>query len=455
MQASVFYQAIIEAIGTPITLCAPGILPEGLSPYIQQYLTMHQFTGKLGDQVLLPDADGVLARVFLGAGQNPAQALARAATRLPPGVYRVENELCFQGALNWSLAQYQYDAYKKTAKIPCVLAMDTSLLSSVLTMAESIFLTRDLINAPANVMTPFQLSEVTRTLAREYHATFEEWVGPALVAHQFPAIYAVGNAAHDAPRLLKLTAGNKTHPKVTLVGKGVCFDSGGLNLKSANHMRLMKKDMGGAAQVLGLAKWIMSERLPVYLQVWIPAVENAVGSDAYRPGDILTMRNGLTVEIDNTDAEGRLILADALVAACEDGPEILIDFATLTGAARVAVGTEISAVFSNDDALVTGLLEAGVEHADPLWRMPLYEGYGSLLDSSVADLVNSPTSPYAGAITAALFLKHFVTPGIAWAHFDVMAWNPSSKPGKPEGGEAMGLRATAAYLAKRFGNVND
>jgi leucyl aminopeptidase len=250
---------------------------------------------------------------------------------------------------------------------------------------------------------------------------------------------------------LSLTWGNEQHPRITLVGKGVCFDSGGLDIKSASGMRLMKKDMGGAAHAIGLAQWIMASGLPIRLHLLVPAVENSVGPDAFRPGDILTMRNGLTVEIHNTDAEGRLILADALVKACEEQPELLIDFATLTGAARVSVGTELSALFTNKDQLAEQLMEASQHAADPIWRLPLFAAYEELLRSSCADLANATDHPYAGAITAALFLQRFIKPSIPWMHFDIMAWNLSSKPGKPEGGEAMGLHAVAYYLLKAYG----
>ena len=278
-------------------------------------------------------------------------------------------------------------------------------------------------------------------------------MGDDLLKANFPAIHMVGRAAENSPRLLSLSWGDANHPRVTLIGKGVCFDSGGLDIKPSAGMRLMKKDMGGAAHVLGLAMWIMANQLPIRLEVLIPAVENSIGPNAFKPGDILTMRNGLTVEIDNTDAEGRLILADVLVKAEEARPELIIDFATLTGAARVAVGTEMAAMFTNDEGLALSLTEASREVADPLWRLPLFAPYETMLDSNVADLANASASSYAGAITAALFLQRFISPATSWVHFDIMAWNVSSKPGKPEGGEAMGIRAIAHYLQKKYASV--
>lgn len=295
------------------------------------------------------------------------------------------------------------------------------------------------------------MSAAAAELARQYQADFCEWVGDELLTANFPAIHVVGRASEFEPRLIQLTWGQADHPLIALVGKGVCFDSGGLDIKPALNMRLMKKDMGGAAHVLGLAQWIMANQLPVRLQVLIPAVENAVGSRSFRPGDVLTMRNGLTVEVDNTDAEGRLILADAMVKACEEKPELLIDFSTLTGAARVAVGTDIAALFTGNDELASTLSRLGEEICDPVWRFPLFSGYESMLDSTVADVINASPSPYAGAITAALFLKRFIHAATQWVHFDIMAWNLASKPGKPEGGEAMGVRTVARYLKEKYG----
>jgi leucyl aminopeptidase len=352
----------------------------------------------------------------------------------------------------WSLAQYRYDQFKKRdASHFRLLSISDADRPRVLAEAEGIFLVRELINQPANVLGPEGFSRAFSALAEQHGAEYQQWVGEELLAANFPAIYTVGRAATEQPRLLQLTWGQPSHPRVTLVGKGVCFDSGGLDLKPSAAMRLMKKDMGGAAHVLGLAHWLMSIQLPIRLEVLVPAVENAISASAYRPGDILTMRNGLTVVIDNTDAEGRLILADALVKACEQPPELLINFSTLTGAARVAVGTEIAAFFTPDEDLAGAIAKMATTVGDAMWRLPLYSGYLSMLDSSVADLANSSPSSYAGAIIAALFLQRFVPAGIPWLHVDMMAWNVASKPGRPEGGEAMGVAAVANYLIQRYG----
>ena len=425
-----------------------------LSAHDERILASVQFGAKIGETALVFDTNGVLCKVYIGAEQGRDDiALAAAVMKLPVGTYHSATTLSNRALVMWALAQYRYDAFRKVRAMPRVLAIHPDKSFAIAAEADAIFLVRDLINAPGNIMGPEGIAQVVDTLAKTHHAHMQQWVGDELLSDNFPAIHAVGRASALAPRLLMLTWGDETHPRVTLVGKGVSFDSGGLNLKNAAGMRLMKKDLGGAAQVLGLAQWLMTMQLPIRLQVLIPAVENAVGPDAYRPGDVLTMRNGMTVEIDNTDAEGRLILADALTKACEFSPELLIDFATLTGAARIAVGTEISAMFCNDDALAAEIADWGTRVADPIWRMPLYQGYQSLFESSIADLANASASPYAGAITAALFLQNFVQEAIPWVHFDIMAWNVSTKPGKPEGGEAMAILAVGYYLFKRYGHV--
>lgn len=410
----------------------------------------HGFEGKIGDIVYFHDNSGAINRVLVGSGQNELDhAIAWVATKLPAGAYEVEQDLSDRALLMWSLAQYRYERYKKNVLKPRRLCLEERARECILKQARAIFLVRDLINTPAQEMGPAELAQAAESLAIEFNAKFEVIEGEAL-KEGYPAIYTVGRAAGEAPRLISLTWGKTTHPRVTLLGKGVCFDTGGLNIKNAAGMRIMKKDMGGAAHALGLAQWIMAQALPIQLQVFIPAVENAISGNAYRPGDVIRMRNDLTVEIENTDAEGRLVLADALVKACEDKPQLLIDFSTLTGAARIAVGSEISAFFTNDEKLASDLNESSHEENDPLWRLPLHPAYQSMLDSSVADLMNSSSSSYAGAITAALFLQRFVSPDVSWVHFDMMAWNVSNKPGKPEGGEAMALRAVANYLQRRF-----
>lgn len=453
MKATIFYQT--EAAKSKLLVLVTQVEYEqkrSLAPNIQNVLAEQQFQGQLGDVAMIMDAAGLLDMVYIGVGDaSDVVALAQAATRVPVGCYHMTQPISTEALLAWSLAQYQFDRYKKAVKLPRVLVVKAQQLSAVLPKASAVFLVRDLINSPTNALGPKELADVVETLAATHQATFKQWVGDELLRDNFPAIHAVGRASEFAPRLLSLTWGDETHPRVTLVGKGVCFDSGGLDLKPSSGMRLMKKDMGGAAQVIGLADWLMTERLPIRLQVLIPAVENAVGSKAYRPGDVLTMRNGLTVEIDNTDAEGRLVLADAIVKACEEKPELLIDFATLTGAARTAVGTDISAMFCNDDALAAEISRSGDKVGDPVWRMPLFASYNSMFESTIADMANSSASPYAGAITAALFLQYYVTKGLHWLHFDIMAWNVSSRPGKPEGGEAMAILAVGEYLLHRYG----
>jgi leucyl aminopeptidase len=411
-----------------------------------------QFKGKLGDYCFIHNADGLVESVYIGSGLgNQELALANAALLVPAGSYKVQETLSQEAAITWALAQYRFTAYKKYDLHPRVLVLKEEDKKNIVDLTQSLFLVRDLVNTPTSDMGPKEMAEAVELLAKTHKAQFEQWIGDDLLKANFPAIHAVGRASASAPRLLSLTWGEESHPRVTLIGKGVCFDSGGLDIKPASGMRLMKKDMGGAAHVIGLAQWIMLRRLPVRLQVLIPAVENSIGPNAFRPGDVLTMRNGLTVEIDNTDAEGRLVLADALVKACEEKPDLIIDFATLTGAARVAVGPEIAAMFSNNDKLAAMLSDAANKTKDPVWRLPLFAAYEDLLNSSIADLANSSNSPYAGAIIAGLFLQRFVNKSVPWVHFDVMAWNTSSKPGKPEGGEAMGLLTVAEYLLRVYG----
>ena len=308
---------------------------------------------------------------------------------------------------------------------------------------------RDLVNTPTEDMGPAQLSDCAKQLAIEFGATFNEWVGEDLLAHNFPAIHAVGRASDNAPRLIEITWGNATHPRVAVVGKGVCFDTGGVNIKGADGMRWMKKDMGGGAHALGLARLIMAEKLPVHLHMLVPAVENAISGNAYRPGDVIVTRKGLSVEIGNTDAEGRVVLSDALAYASESKPAIIIDFATLTGAARIALGPELPATFCNDETWIAALLEASTKTRDPLWRMPLWQPYNAMIEPAIADL-NNTGGPQAGAVTAALFLEHFIPAGQAWIHIDLFAWNPKSRPGRPEGGEAQTLRATLEMLRNHF-----
>ncbi|WP_419418962.1 leucyl aminopeptidase family protein [Legionella sp. D16C41] len=457
MNIELFYQTVAKQ-NYPLILISQDKWKKGLidlTDYEQNVLNLQQFTGKLGDICLINNQDGTLAKIYIGSGtESDALAIAYAVTRLPPGSYYSEEALSQTALINWALAQYQFVNYRQTTDLSArSLLVSEKILDQIKNQVQAIFLVRDLINKPTNDLGPKELAIVVQEIAEQYQAVFTQWVDNELIESNFPAIYTVGKASANRPRLLSLTWGSPSHPAICIVGKGVCFDSGGLDIKPSSGMRLMKKDMGGAAHALGLAQWIMACQLPVYLQVLIPAVENSIGPEAFRPGDIITMRNGLTVEVDNTDAEGRLILADALVKSSEFNPELIIDFATLTGAARVAVGTEIAAMFANDDKLAQELISSAKEVSDPIWQLPLFESYTSLLDSSIADLANCGSTPYAGAITAALFLKHFVPKNTNWVHFDIMAWNLSSKPGKPEGGEAMAIRAVAHYLQKKYGST--
>ncbi|WP_157600200.1 leucyl aminopeptidase family protein [Saccharospirillum impatiens] len=415
------------------------------------WLSTTGFTGK--GLVLLPGEDGALAEVLLGVASLDDQwLLGDLARRLPEGDYWLQgaDDFLDRAGLGWLLGTYRFDSYKSTEPVKARLLMaDEQRVERLRRLAEGVALVRDLVNTPPNDMMPEHLSEAARALAERYDARFSELVGEQLLTENYPTIHAVGRASVHEPRLLDVRWGNPEHPKVTLVGKGVCFDSGGLDIKPAAGMRHMKKDMGGAAHVLGLAQMIMSLALPVNLRVLIPAVENAVSGNAFRPGDVLKTRKGLTVEIDNTDAEGRLVLCDALAEADTETPDMIIDFATLTGAARVALGTELPGYFTDADALARDLNAAGKKVSDPVWQLPLHTPYDDFLKSEVADLVNCAPTPFGGAITAGLYLKRFVeqTP---WVHFDIMAWNQRALPGRPVGGEAFGVRAVFEMLEQRY-----
>jgi leucyl aminopeptidase len=423
------------------------------SAAVRAWLEETRFRAEVSSLAWLPKDSDAPARLLVIVGDEPLTALADLPYRLPEGDYQLESE--WQGAalelalLGWGLGAYRFTRYKQPERAPARL-FGTQHLADVAQQLDAIALVRDLINMPAADMLPSDLAAAAQQLAAEFGASCDITLGDDLLTHNHPTIHAVGRASANAPRLIDIRWGQPTHPRLVLVGKGVCFDSGGLDLKGAANMRYMKKDMGGAAHALGLARLVMANSLPVNLRVLVPAVENAVAGNAFRPGDIIRTRKGATVEIDNTDAEGRLVLCDALTAACEEAPALIIDFATLTGAARTALGTEVPAMFCNDDELARGIERAASAVADPIWRLPLHQPYRKMLDSKAADMVNSASSPYGGAIVAALFLEAFVTSGIPWVHFDVMAWNTSSQPGRPEGGEAMGLRAVYAHLADRF-----
>ena len=429
---------------------------KGRGAKLRRWIKSSDFNALAGTTCLVPNADGSLNSVLAGIGEvDDPFALAHLPATLPPGSYRLDadwpEDVLERAAIGWALGVYQFTRYRKRDALkPRLVVESAARLRRVRGQVAGLYRVRDLVNTPAEDMMPEHLSRAVKDMAGEFRASVKEIVGDALLAKTYPAIHAVGRAAAHAPRLVDLRWGNKQHPKLTLVGKGVCFDSGGLDLKTASGMRLMKKDMGGGAHAIGLAHMIMSADLPVRLRMLVPAVENAVAGNAYRPGDVLDSRKGLAIEIDNTDAEGRVVLCDALAEAGDESPDLLIDFATLTGAARVALGTDLPAMFCNRDDVAEGLAESARQVHDPLWRLPLHRPYRELIDSRIADIVNSG-GPYAGAITAALFLEDFVPAATPWVHFDLMAWNLRSRPGRPEGGEAMALRAVFDYVSRRYG----
>ena len=427
-----------------------------LPPRARAAVAAHRFEGKDGEFVILSGEGPDEWTAALGVANANALGpwdLARAAEALPEGMYRVSTAPA-RAALGWLLAQHRFARYRKAEKpvgARVLLTPDPARIDEVARLAEAIALVRDLVNTPAQDMGPAQLEQAARELGEAFGVAPRVTVGERLAAG-FPLIAAVGHAAGTGrePRLIELEWGDPAHPRIAIIGKGVCFDTGGLDIKPSAGMRLMKKDMGGAAHALGLARLIMGARLPVRLHLLVPAVENAIAGDAMRPGDVFRSRAGLTVEITNTDAEGRLILADALTRAGEDAPELIVDFATLTGAARVALGPDLPATFANDDALASDLLAAGSTESDPLWRLPLWPGYDEMLRSDIADMENAPEGGMAGAITAALFLQRFVVKGTSWAHLDTFAWRSVPRPGRPKGGDALGLRAVWSYLRARY-----
>lgn len=422
--------------------------------FVQAWLTSTQFKNSPGSYSLIADETGKVEFVLCCVtDKNHFWKVGSLATVLPEGLYHfdVSDEEYTHFAMAWGLGAYQFTRYKKPSRPPAKLVLGKNHSCALIqNLVESIYLVRDLINTPTDNMGPSELAQAAEALAKNYKAQFSQITGDDLLKQNYPSIHTVGRASDDAPRLLDLRWGNSKHPKVTLVGKGVCFDTGGLDIKPASAMLLMKKDMGGAAHVLGLARMIMAAQLPICLRVLIPAVENAISGNAYRPGDVIRSRKGITIEVGNTDAEGRVVLADALTEAVSDEPELIIDIATLTGAARVALGTELPAMFSNQNALAAQLMEHGDRILDPVWRMPLFPAYRELINSQIADINNNTADSYAGAITAALFLKEFVPDSIPWLHFDLMAWNVKSKPGRPIGGEAMALRAIFSYLQSKY-----
>ncbi|WP_448189335.1 leucyl aminopeptidase family protein [Azospirillum sp. sgz301742] len=430
-----------------------GAQPAATSAWVKAV----NFTAEAGATALLPGDDGRLGRVLVGVSAvDDLWAFAGLPGALPPGSYRIDAPLdpraATRAALAWALGSYAFTRYKASDKSFAQLVWPAKAdHGEVERAATATWLVRDLVNTPAGDLGPAELAKAAKELAEEFEATVKITIGDDLVKRNYPAIHAVGRASPREPRLIDICWGRRDDPKVTLVGKGVCFDTGGLDIKPSSAMLIMKKDMGGAAHALGVARMVMMAGLPVRLRVLIPAVENVISGNAFKPQDVLKTRKGLTVEVGNTDAEGRLILCDALAEADTEKPALLIDFATLTGAARVALGTDLPALFANNEALAADLLTASEDAADPMWRLPLWQGYRKGLDSKVADLNNVTSHGFAGAITAALFLESFVSKETPWAHLDTYAWNGSARPGRPEGGDALGMRAVYALIEKRFG----
>ncbi len=442
----------------PVYLIAKDRLNEaGLDSAASAWARANDFNGQADSVLVLPGEGGAIAGALLGTGAGDegygSLATGTLARKLPEGdwFFATEPGDANQAAIGLALGGYDFTRYGKKPGRKLRFALpDGADGAHVERIAEGVFLTRDLVNTPTNDMGPEALEAAARTLGKRHNADISVTKGDELLAQNFPMIHAVGRASAEAPRLIDLVWGPKEAPKITLVGKGVCFDTGGLDIKPASSMLLMKKDMGGAANVLGLASMVMAAKLPVRLRVLIPAVENSISANAFRPGDVLQSRKGITVEIGNTDAEGRLVLADALALADEEQPELLIDMATLTGAARVALGPDLPPFYTDDDALAAELADAALATADPLWRMPLWKPYDSKLSSKIADMNNVTTDGFAGSITAALFLKRFVEKTPGWAHFDIFAWSPNERPHCPVGGEAQAIRAIDRVLSKRY-----
>lgn len=416
------------------------------------------FKAKAGETCVVPDKNGDIGRVLLGveaADRIGVWEFAGLPASLPAGRYAIDADLApedaTRAATGWALATYRFTRYTEMPAIEAELVWPKGAdRQYVETIAGSTALARDLINTPGSDLRPSDLADVAKALAKQFKAKIAITVGDQLLKKNYPTIHMVGRGADDAPRLIDITWGNPKHPKVTLVGKGVCFDTGGYDLKPSNGMLTMKKDMGGSAQVLALARMVMAAGLPVRLRVLVPAVMNMVSGNAFLPMDICRTRKGTTVEVGNTDAEGRLVLCDALTEADSERPELLIDFATLTGAARVALGPDLPAMFCNDDSLAAEILANGLAEEDPMWRLPLHQPYKAMLKTKIADLSNTGSGPYGGAITAALFLEHFVSKTTPWMHVDLIAWNLRDRPGRPEGGEAQGIRAVFRTIQARF-----
>lgn len=421
------------------------------SEFVKNWLGSQNSKGKSGEVLSIPGKSGSVEQILFIDKDNASLWDYAVLAGVKPGTYHLDDSFNSKQAgfvfLGWGLSAYRFDRYsKKDRTFPQLCIRKDVDIKDIERQIEGTNLVRDLINTPANDMGPVELAAQATIIAKKYKADLNITVGKDLIKDNYPAVYTVGMASDRSPRLIDFRWGSKKHTKITLVGKGVCFDSGGLDIKPSSGMLTMKKDMGGAAHVLALAQMIMDSDLPVCLRVLVPAVENSISGIAYRPMDVIKMRSGKTVEVGNTDAEGRLILADALHEADSEKPALIIDVATLTGAARVAMGTELGALFSNNNELAQQLVKAGGEINDPLWQMPLWEGYRTNLKSKVADISSTGSSPYGGAITAALFLSEFLENKTPWFHLDIMAWNNGDKPGRHEGGEAMGLRALYGFI---------
>jgi leucyl aminopeptidase len=437
-------------------ICVPeGSTLSTLTKAHRHWATANGFSGQRGRLLALPASDGGIASYLFGIGpaaDRPKLVMGIAAAALDSGSYMLEGDIGDPtlAALGFRLGAYRFDRYRED-KAPVILeALAGADMAEVSRLTDAAFLARDLVNTPANDLGPQAFEREIRGFAGRHKMTVNAIVGDDLLTQNFPMIHAVGRAGPEAPRLMDLTWGRKGDPKITLVGKGVTFDTGGLDIKPSSSMLLMKKDMGGAANVLGLAHAIMDAKLRVRLRVLIPIVENSISATAFRPGDVLSSRSGMTVEIGNTDAEGRLILGDALTLADEEGPELILDMATLTGAARVALGPDLPPLYSTDDDLARALMAAGLATDDPLWQLPLWAPYASMLTSKIADVNHVSSGGFAGSITAALFLRRFVKQAKSWAHLDIFAWAPEARPGRPFGGTDQGIRSVYTVLKQRY-----
>ena len=441
---------------TPVILVEEGGLKAaGLGKLQAQWAGANGFTGQRGKLLALPSETGGLAGYLFGVGagaSRPVLVTGLAGANLEAGRYRLEGALGdpTYAALGFRLGAYRFDRYRKPKALPELVPPSGADAAEVTRLTDAAYLARDLINTPANDLGPDAFDREIRAFAARHKMKVKAIVGNELLKQNFPMIHAVGRAAAEAPRLLDLSWGRASDPKITLVGKGVTFDTGGLDIKPSSGMLLMKKDMGGAANVLGLAHAIIDAGLKVRLRVLIAVVENAISAPAFRPGDVLPSRSGQTVEIGNTDAEGRLILGDALTLGDEESPELMLDMATLTGAARTALGPDLPPLYSTDDRLAADLMAAGLRSDDPLWRMPLWEPYDKMMDSKIADVNNAGSTPFAGSITAAMFLKRFVKNAKAWVHLDIFGWAPEARPGRPFGGTDQGIRSVYGTLKARY-----